>query len=96
MYDQGGDFLGHKFRNSLIEEEYGINTKHSYLGNPQANTIVERIHQVQGNLALMYTIQENFVDDDDPWMGILAGAAFVVQSIYHHVNGKIPVQSLFG
>ena len=26
-YDKGGEFFGHKFKNSLIEEEYGIKTK---------------------------------------------------------------------
>ena len=36
-YDGGGELLIHGFKNSLIEEEYGINTKTDSPGNPQAN-----------------------------------------------------------
>ena len=50
MYDQGGELLGHGFKSSLIEQEYGINTKTASSGNPQANTTTERIHQVLGNI----------------------------------------------
>ena len=39
-YDQGGEFLGHEFKNSLIENEYGIKTKPDHPGNPQANAII--------------------------------------------------------
>ena len=33
-YDLGGQFLCQKFTNRLIEAEYGIKTKLSYLVNP--------------------------------------------------------------
>ena len=36
-YDQGGDLLGNEFRNSLIENEYGIKTKPASPGNPLEN-----------------------------------------------------------
>ena len=49
-YDQEGELLGHEFKNILIENEYGIKTKPASLGKAQANTIVERIHQVLRNL----------------------------------------------
>ena len=39
-YDRGGEFLGHEFKNNLIENEYGIMTKHASYGNPQANVII--------------------------------------------------------
>ena len=34
MYNQGGEFLGHEFKNSLMENEYGIKTKSASPGNP--------------------------------------------------------------
>ena len=74
-YDRGGELLGHKFKNILIEEEYP--------GNPKANTIIERIHQVLGKFVRMYNLQETYEDNADPWMGILAAAAFAVKSTYH-------------
>ena len=49
-YDQGVEFLGHRLKNILIENEYYIKTNPYYPGNSQAKSIIERIHQVLGNL----------------------------------------------
>ena len=43
----------------------------------------------------MYNLQETYVDDADPWMGILAAEAFVVQSMYHSTK-NITGQLVFG
>ena len=91
-YDRGGKLLGHEFKNSLIENEYGIKTKPVSPGKQQANTIVEIIHQVLGNLVCTYNLKETYVDDADPWMGILAAAAFAVCSTYHRIKVKSPDQ----
>ena len=40
-----------------------------------------------------YTLQENYVDKDDPWKGILAAEAFAVRSMYHRMEDKSPRQS---
>ena len=79
----------------MIENEYDINTKPDSPGNPQAKAIIERIHQVLGNLVHTYNIQETYVDDADPWMGILATEAFVVHFAYHTTKNKRPVQLVF-
>ena len=89
MYDQGGDLIGHEFKNSLIEQEYGINTNPSSPGNPQANATIERLYQALRNLLHTYNLQDTCVDDADPWMGNLATTYFVVQSMYHHNNNKV-------
>ena len=39
-YDQGGEILGRKFENILIENEYGIKTNPSSTWNPQADAII--------------------------------------------------------
>ena len=67
MYDQGSEFIGNDFRKSLIETEYKITVKPSTSQNPTSNTILERIHQVLGNLLQTITIKETFVDEYDPW-----------------------------
>ena len=95
-YDQGGELLGHEFKNILIENEYGIKNNPDSPGNPQENTTIERIHQVLGNLVLKYNIQEMYVYDADPFMGILAAAYFAIRSMYHRTKVKIPVQLVFG
>ena len=61
MYDRGGEFLGHRFKNSLIEQEYGIKTKPASSSNPQANAIIERIHQVLGNIIRYFNLQDTYV-----------------------------------
>ena len=94
--DRGGEFLGHEFKNILIENEYDIKNKPTSPGNPQANAIIERIHQVLGDLVRTYNLQETYIDDADPWIGILAAEAFAVRSTYHTTKGKIPGHIVFG
>ena len=37
---------------------------------------LEKNHLLLGNLVWIYNTQEVYVDEDDPWMVILAAAAF--------------------
>ena len=76
--------------------EFAIKAKPYSPGNPHKNAIPYRIHQVIVNLVRMYNIQETYVDDADPWMGILSAYAFIVCSMYHSVKGKRPGQLVFG
>ena len=62
MYDHGVQFLGHEFKNILIENEYVIKTKLDSPGKPQENAIMEIIYQVLGNLLRIYNLQETYVD----------------------------------
>ena len=43
----------------------------------------------------MYKLQETYVDEADPWMGILAAAAFVAQSMYRRTIQKRRVWLVF-
>ena len=65
-YYQGGELLGHELKNSLIEQEYGIKTKPYSSRNPQANVIIERTHQILGNLIHYFNLHDTYVDDTDP------------------------------
>ena len=85
-YDQGSEFIGHEFRKSLLETEYGITAKPSKLVNPTSNIILERICQVLGNL----------VAGDDPWTVILAAADFTINSTKNRLKGYNPGQLVFG
>ena len=79
-YDQVSEFIGHELRKSLIEMEYRIVVKPITLGNPMSSLILERIHQVLGNLVRTCKISQIYFDMYDPWPGILAAAAFAIQS----------------
>ena len=43
-----------------------------------------------------YNLQEHYLDQYYPWMGILSVAAFSVSSVVHILKGYIPVQLVFG
>lgn len=94
-FDRGSEFIGHDFQD-MIRNDYGIKAKPITVRNPQANAIVERIHQVIGNIIRTFELQTNYLDEEDPWKGILSAAAFAVRSTYHTTLQKSPGQLVFG
>jgi hypothetical protein len=40
----------------------------------QANAIVERVHQVIGNIIRTFELESNYLDEDDCWKGILSAS----------------------
>ena len=56
---------------------------------------MERIHQVILNLVRTSNIEETYIDKDDPWLGILATAAFAICSTTKSLKGYSPGQLLF-
>jgi hypothetical protein len=62
----------------MIKNDYGIKEKPITVRNPQANAIVERVHQVIWNIIQTFELESNYLDEDDPWKGILSATAFVV------------------
>ena len=94
--DRGSEFIGHQFKNQLMKKEYGIKVKKATTANPQANSILERVHQVIGNMIRTFQLEENYLDEDDPWKGILAATAFAIRSTYHTTLQATPGQLVFG
>ena len=65
--------------------------------NPQANAIVERVHQTIGNMIRTFELYDNDgIDDDDPWSGILAAVMAAVRSTYSTTTQAMPMQLVFG
>ena len=93
-FDRGTEFIGHDFQDMLAD--YGITKKPITTRNPQANAIVERVHQVIGNIVRTFELQDNYLDEDDPWKGILSATAFAVRATYHTTLQKSPGQLVFG
>ena len=75
-YYQGLEFIGHEFRKPLIEMEYGIIAKPSTLVNTNSNAILDRVNQNLGNLVRTCNIKQTYIEEDDPWSGILSADAF--------------------
>jgi len=80
----------------MISNDYGIKGKPITVRNPQANAIVERIHQVIANMIRTFELEENYLDKEDPWKGVLSATAFAVRSTYHTTLKKTPGQLVFG
>ena len=76
----------------MIRDDYGEVGKPITTRNPQANAIVERVHQVVGNIVRTFELQDNYLDEDDPWKGILSLISFVIRSTYHTTLQKTPGQ----
>mgnify|MGYP003513462981 FL=1 len=80
----------------MIKEDYGIKPKPITVRNPQANAIVERVHQVIGNIIRTFELESNYLDDANPWKGVLSATAFAVRSTYHTTLQNTPGQLVFG
>ena len=57
--------------------------------------VIERMHQELGNLVRKFSPQEEYFDDVDSWIGILAASAFMARSPYPRTKDKSPVQMVF-
>lgn len=86
--------MGHDFKELL--KQYGIKGKPITTRNPQANAIVERVHQVLGNIVRTFELEDNYLDEKDPWKGLFTATAFAIRSTYHTTLQKTPGQLVFG
>jgi hypothetical protein len=66
----------------MIENDYGIRRKGTSVQNPQADAILERVHQTIGNIIQIFS-KEN-LDEENLWGVILATAMFAVIATYHN------------
>ena len=95
IFDQGTEFMA-EF-SQMIEKGYGIKRKGISIRNPQANAIIERIHQTIGNIIRTFQVQENpYLDKEDPWSGILSATMFAVRATFHTTLQATPMQLVFG
>jgi hypothetical protein len=94
ILDRGSEFMGEFTR--MIEKDYGIKKKPITTRNPQANSILERIHQTIGNMVRTFQINKADLDENDPWSGILAAVMFATRATYHTTTQATPTQLVFG
>ena len=93
--DRGKEFVGIDFKD-MIKSSYGVKTKFMTTRNPQANAIVERLHQVLANSCRTFESEDNCMDETDPWAGISSAAAFAMRSTFHTTLNATPGQLVFG
>jgi IS30 family transposase len=79
-FDNGSEFK------SVFKEmcdSLGIKCSPATSYNPQWNSIIERIHQVMGNMARAFELEYRELDPDDPWNEFLQACAFAIMSTFH-------------
>jgi len=92
IYDRGTEFM--KEFLIMVRDDYGIALSPITVRNPQANAIIERIHQTIGNILRTFELQHaNKTEDID---GILAATMFAVRATYHTTLKATPAQLIFG
>ena len=92
IFDRGNEFLAEFAQ--MVVEDYGIKKKPITKRNPQANSIIERVHQTLGNIIRVLDTQS--MDPEDPWGGVLAAAMFALRATYHTTTQATPMQLVFG
>jgi transposase InsO family protein len=94
-FNRGSEFIGKDFK-KMIKEDYGVKAKPITVRNPQANAIVERVHQVIGNIIRTFELESTYLDETDLRKGILSATAFAVRLTFHTTLQSTPGQLVFG
>ena len=88
IFDQGSAFTSSEFQELL--SSYGIVPSPTTIQNPQANSILERIHQVIGNMIRTSNLTESL------WVDLLPAVAFAIRGTFHTTLKATPCQLVFG
>ena len=91
--DRGKEFMGEFSR--MMKEDYGVKKKPITARNPQANSIIERVHQTVGQMLRTYQLQES-EEINNPFDGILAAISFAIRATTHTTLQASPSQLVFG
>ncbi len=81
----------------MLQEDSATSTSASTEHNPQSNAIVECTHQTVSDMLCTFRAHDDDgIDQDDPWSGIPAAAAFTARATVHTTSRAMPVQLVFG
>ena len=93
IYDNGSEF---KLHFETLCDSYGLKRKPTSVRNPQANAILERVHQTI--MAMLRTAERDMADtvSESDIADFLTNAAWAVRSTYHTVLKTSPGAAIFG
>eukprot|EP00957_Ditylum_brightwellii_P185947 14156457-Ditylum_brightwellii.AAC.1 len=84
VLDRGTKFMA-KFT-EMVQRDYGVTKRPITAQNPQANGIVEMIHQTIGNMLCTFCIHSTKLDKEDSWLGILGTVMFATSATIHSTS----------
>ncbi|MGL5963100.1 MAG: hypothetical protein ACRCZ2_01680, partial [Fusobacteriaceae bacterium] len=93
IYDNGSEF---KLHFEFLCESYGIKRKPTSVKNPQANSILERVHQVLMTMLRTAEIDMAISVAPSDIDAFLTNAAWAIRSTYHTVLKASPGAAIFG
>ena len=93
IFDNGKEFKK-DFRH--IFDDYGVVPRPTTVKNPQANSILERVHQVLTQMLRTQNINKLNISKKGPWSDVLASVAYAIRSTYHTTLEATPAQLIYG
>ena len=93
VYDNGSEF---KLHFETLCDSYGLKRKPTSVKNPQANAILERVHQTI--MAMLHTSEIDMAETvtESDIADFLTNAEWAVRSTYHTVLKTSPGAAIFG
>ena len=82
VHDNGSEFVGIEFQEML--QSYGVKSKLTTVRNPQANDILERTHQVIGNILRSTRLMSQDLSTLDAQQELLAPVTWAINSTYSY------------
>ena len=76
----------------MMKDDYAIEVASITTHNPQANAILERVHQTIANTIRTFNVRKMTLDDKNPWEGILASTMFALRATVHTTTQYTPTQ----
>jgi len=76
----------------VLTRDYGIQVNRITTRNPQANSIVERVHQTIGNMIRTCFVDDPELDESNPYVGLLSAVAFATRVTFHTTHNATPSQ----
>eukprot|EP00957_Ditylum_brightwellii_P168304 12812027-Ditylum_brightwellii.AAC.1 len=64
----------------MIFKDYGVKRRPITVSNPQASSIIERIHHTIGNMIRSFEVHSTDIDEKDPWTSILSAVRFATRA----------------
>eukprot|EP00957_Ditylum_brightwellii_P099812 7603899-Ditylum_brightwellii.AAC.1 len=64
----------------MIASDYGVKKEPITARNPQATSIIERIHHTIGNMIRSFEVHDTSIDEKDSWTGILSAMRFATRA----------------
>ena len=92
IFDNGSEF---KKDFLPLLHDFAIKPTPTSVKNPQANAILERVHQVLGDMLRTKELQKHTFDEIDPWSELLASVAWAIRSTHHTTLQASPAQLIF-